>query len=61
MVEWYEQRFGEEMVYVVPTRVALQRAWNAGVSIFEYGESAEDVEAAFEGLPGHVEWTAKFG
>jgi chromosome partitioning protein len=55
MVEWYRERFGADAVYVVPTRVALQRAWNANVSIFEHEESAEAAEAAFDGLAARVE------
>lgn len=61
MVDWYRERFGEERVFVVPTRVALQRAWNAGVSVFEHEEDVEAVETAFDQLAAHVERRTAIG
>lgn len=55
MLEWFRDVFGGDGVYEIPTRVALQRAWNAGVSIFEHEESLPDVEAEYERLAAALE------
>ncbi|SNR68236.1 hypothetical protein [Halorubrum vacuolatum] len=34
-------------VYEIPTRVALQPAWNAGSLIFEHNEELSDAEAEY--------------
>jgi len=55
MLEWFRDVFGGDGVYEIPTRVALQRAWNAGVSIFEHEESLPEVEAEYERLAAALE------
>lgn len=47
MMAWFEDTFADRIpVWEVRKRVALKRAWNSGVSIFEHGESC-DMEAVF--------------
>ena len=47
MMEWFDDVFdGRAPVWEVRKRVALQRAWNAGVSIFEHDEEC-DMEAVY--------------
>lgn len=47
MMEWFKDVFdGRAPVYEVRKRVALQRAWNAGVSIFDHEEDC-DMEAVY--------------
>jgi chromosome partitioning protein len=55
MLEWFRDVFGGDGVYEIPQRVALQRAWNAGTSIFEHDESAPDVEAEYLRLADDLE------
>lgn len=55
MLEWFRDVFGGDGVYEIPTRVALQRAWNAGVSIFEHEESVPEAEAEYERLAAGLE------
>lgn len=55
MLEWFREVFGGDGVYEIPTRVALQRAWNAGVSIFEHDESIPDVEAEYTAIATDLE------
>lgn len=55
MLEWFVDVFGEDRVYTIPTRVALQRAWNNGVSIFEHAEACPDVEAEFDRIAADIE------
>lgn len=47
MMETFQEIFGERLpVFEVRKRVALKRAWSAGVSIFEHDESC-DMESVF--------------
>lgn len=46
MLEWFEAVFGDDPVWEVRKRVALQRALSAGVSVFAYEESV-DMEDVF--------------
>ncbi|KZN23084.1 chromosome partitioning protein ParA [Haladaptatus sp. R4] len=59
MMEWFEEVFEERApVWEIRKRVALQRAWNAGVSIFEHEEDCDMEEAylqiaeSLEGING---------
>ena len=47
MMEWFNDIFADRgPVYEIRKRVALQRAWNAGVSIFEHTEEC-DMETVY--------------
>ncbi len=49
MMEWFEEVFDDRApVWEVRKRVALQRAWNAGVSIFEHEEDCDMEEVYLE-------------
>ncbi len=59
MMEWFEEVFEERApVWEIRKRVALQRAWNAGVSIFEHEEDCDMEEVymkiaeSLEGIDG---------
>lgn len=55
MMDWFEDTFaGRIPVWEVRKRVALKRAWNNGVSIFEHTESC-DMEATFLDIASHIE------
>lgn len=54
MMDWFRDTFGHIPVWEVRKRVALKRAWNAGVSIFEHDEQC-DMEAVFEEIAIHLE------
>lgn len=58
MLEWFEGVAGAETVYEIPQRVALQRAWNAGVSVFEHDEDVPDAEAEYDRLAADLEGIA---
>lgn len=53
MLEWFGQHFEEQALFEVRNRVAISRAWNNGVSIFEHEEDC-DMEAVYEDLTDHV-------
>lgn len=60
MVEWFENSFGEDVVFEVPKRVDLQYAWEDNRSIFAYYDEPEqppfdDVRDVYNGLAEHVE------
>lgn len=55
MLEWFEDTLGDQMpVWEVRKRVALKRAWNSGVSIFEHGEDC-DMQTVFVDIAEHLE------
>lgn len=57
MMEWFKDVFEDKegcAVFEVRKRVALQRAWNAGVSIFEHEEES-DMEGVYLDVARHLE------
>lgn len=55
MMEWFEETFeGRAPVFEVRKRVALKRAWNNGVSIFEHEEDI-DMEDVFDEVAATLE------
>jgi chromosome partitioning protein len=59
MMDWFEDTFaGRIPVWEVRKRVALKRAWNEGVSIFEHSESC-DMEDVFLNIAAHIEGVAE--
>ncbi|WP_049972577.1 ParA family protein [Haladaptatus cibarius] len=59
MMEWFEEVFEERApVWEIRKRVALQRAWNTGVSIFEHEEDCDmekvylQIAESLEGIDG---------
>jgi chromosome partitioning protein len=59
MMDWFEDTFADRIpVWEVRKRVALKRAWNNGVSIFEHDESC-DMEAVFLEIAEHIEEVAR--
>jgi len=55
MMEWFEETFDDAIpVYEVRKRVALKRAWNNSVSIFQHEESS-DMEVVFDKIAAHLE------
>lgn len=57
MMGWFEDTFeGQLPVWEVRKRVALKRAWNNGVSIFEHEEES-DMESIFTAVATHLEGT----
>lgn len=55
MMEWFNETFGDTIpVFEVRKRVALKRAWNSSVSIFQHDESS-DMEAVFDRIAGQLE------
>jgi len=55
MMDWFEDTFSDAVpVFEVRKRVALKRAWNNSVSIFEHDESS-DMEAVFDDIAAHLE------
>ncbi|GAA3882708.1 ParA family protein [Haloarcula argentinensis] len=55
MMDWFEETFGGAVpVFEVRKRVALKRAWNNSVSIFEHDESS-DMEVVFDDIAAHLE------
>ena len=55
MMDWFEDTFGERIpVWEVRKRVALKRAWSAGVSIFHHDENC-DMESVFIEIAEHLE------
>ncbi|MFB6101873.1 MAG: ParA family protein [Haloplanus sp.] len=64
MLEWFEEVFTDVPVWEVRKRVALQRAFSSGGSIFEYdasvdvAETFDDIAAGLERQVGHREVTA---
>jgi len=60
MMAWFkdifESKHGRE-VFEIRKRVALQRAWNNGVSIFEHDEDC-DMEAEYQRIAAHIEEVA---
>lgn len=58
MLAWFRDLFGEAVpVFEVRERVALQRAWNSGVSISVYDEEC-NMEAVYDDLTAHLEEVA---
>lgn len=56
MVEWFEETFGENLpVWELRQRVALEHAWDAGVSIFEYDGECPHAIDVFHGVAEYVE------
>jgi len=64
MIEWFEEVFGEEAVWEVRKRVALQRAFSAGRSLFEYDPTVDmcdvfrDIATELDRTFGYREVTA---
>ncbi|MEZ3118218.1 ParA family protein [Halobaculum sp. MBLA0147] len=57
MMDWFKETFENKEhceVFEIRKRVALQRAWNNGVSIFAHGEEC-DMEAEYDAIAGHLE------
>jgi len=54
MLAWLNEVFGEFPVWEVRKRVALQRAFSAGTSIFEYEEDV-DMEDVFLGIAAEID------
>ncbi|RLM63679.1 ParA family protein [Halorubrum sp. Atlit-26R] len=57
MMEWFKDIFEDREsceVFEIRKRVALQRAWNAGVSIFEHEEDC-DMEEVYLDVAEHLE------
>lgn len=57
MMEWFRDVFEEKEyapVFEIRKRVALQRAWNNGVSIFEHDKEC-DMEAEYLAIADHLE------
>jgi chromosome partitioning protein len=55
MMDWFKQTFKDRCeVFEVRKRVALQRAWNNGVSIFEHDETC-DMQGTYLEIAEHVE------
>ena len=55
MMDWFEDTFGARIpVWEVRKRVALKRAWSAGVSIFRHEEES-DMEPVFLEIAEHLE------
>lgn len=54
---WFRDVFEDKegcIVFEIRKRVALQRAWNAGVSIFEHDEEC-DMEGEYFAIADHLE------
>jgi chromosome partitioning protein len=64
MIEWFQEVFGDESVWEVRKRVALQRAFSAGRSLIEYDRSVDmgdvflDIAAELDRTFGYREVTA---
>lgn len=55
MMDWFNQTYsGSHPVWEVRKRVALQRAWSSGLSIFAHDESC-DMESVFSDIAAHIE------
>ena len=54
MLDWFADVAGDLPVFEVRKRVALQRAWNAGVSIFAHDEEC-DMTAVYLDLAAYLE------
>lgn len=57
MMAWFKNIFEDKegcIVFEIRKRVALQRAWNAGVSIFEHDEEC-DMEGEYLAIADHLE------
>ncbi|WP_327054186.1 ParA family protein [Halomicrococcus gelatinilyticus] len=54
MLSWFEEAFTDVPVWEVRKRVALQRAFSAGSSIFEY-EADCDMESVFDDVAAQLE------
>jgi chromosome partitioning protein len=60
MMEWFKEIFENrenKPVFEIRKRVKLQRAWNAGVSIFEHSEEC-DMESEYLAIAEHIEEVA---
>ena len=64
MLEWFDAVFPEDPVWEVRKRVALQRAFSAGQSVFGYEESVDmesvflEIAAELDRRFGYIEVTA---
>lgn len=59
MMDWFEDTFADRIpVWEVRKRVALKRAWNEGVSIFEHTEAC-DMEDVFLDVAARIEEVAR--
>jgi len=55
MMDWFESTFGDAIpVYEVRKRVALKRAWNNSVSIFQHDEES-DMSSEFDSIAQQLE------
>lgn len=55
MMEWFNKAFKDRVpIFEIRKRVALQRAWSAGVSIFAHNESC-DMEGKFTEIADYLE------
>jgi chromosome partitioning protein len=55
MMGWFDDTLGGQMpIWEVRKRVALKRAWNNGVTIFEHDEKC-DMMPVFEEIAGELE------
>lgn len=58
MMDWFAETFPDEVpIYEIRKRVALQRAWNNGVSIFAHEEDC-DMEAEYTAIAKHLQEVA---
>ncbi|WP_255666465.1 ParA family protein [Haladaptatus sp. DYF46] len=58
MMQWFEDTYAAHLpVFEIRKRVALKRAWDAGVSTFEHDEAC-DMAAEFDSLAEHIEEVA---
>jgi len=56
MLEWLDGTFGEAVpVWELRKRVALERAWLAGCSIYEHDEECPHAEAVFSEVAEYIE------
>lgn len=54
MMDWFYDTFSHIPIWEVRKRVALKRAWNHGLSIFEHEEDC-DMESVFSAIAIHLE------
>ncbi len=55
MMEWFNKAFKDRVpIFEVRKRVALQRAWSAGDSIFAHNEKC-DMEERFDEIANYLE------
>lgn len=55
LLEWLESTFGDSIpVWQLRKRVALERAWLAGKTIYEHEEECEHAEQVFNDIADHI-------